>query len=262
MQTVVEILKQFARPTSVTFFIGLLGAGVALAFMRPTKRLARWYFAAVLATSWIVTSPACAERLIQWRGGNYRPLASAADARGATVVVVLGSGSETIEARGLTLNQVSRGGALRVLEGARLYKLLDRPTVIVSGGVTSSDEGARPEAEAMRAAILQLGVPDDHVVIETESKNTRDEAMLLARMLADRPRQPIVLVTSPTHMGRSLVVFRAAGLDPVPSVAPYKSDHSLDRLRWVPSNRGLSLVDSVVYDSAAELYYRARGWLH
>jgi uncharacterized SAM-binding protein YcdF (DUF218 family) len=80
-------------------------------------------------------------------------------------------------------------------------------------------------------------------------------------MLADRPRQPIVVVTSPTHMGRSLAVFRAAGLDPVPSVAAYTSDHSLDRLRWVPSDLGLWLVDSVLYDIAAEGYYRARGWM-
>ena len=262
IDTVVEVLKQVARPTSVTFFIGLLGVGVALAFIPRTRRLARWYFAALLVTSWIVTSPACAERLVQWRGGSYRPLASAADARGATVVVVLGAGNEMIQARGLTLNQISRGAALRVLEGARLYTLLDRPTIIVSGGVTGREEGMRPEAEAMRAAILQLGVPDDHVVIETESKTTHDEAILLARMLADRPRQPIVLVTSPTHMGRSLAVFRAAGLDPVPSVAPYKSDHWLERHRWVPSDRGLWLVDAVVYDTAAEWYYRARGWMH
>jgi uncharacterized SAM-binding protein YcdF (DUF218 family) len=262
MQVVVEVLKHFARPTSVTFFIAVVGVGVALAFIRRTQRLARWYFAALLVTTWIVTSPACAERLVQWRGGSYRPLASAADARGATVVVVLGAGNEMIQARGLTLNQISRGAALRVLEGARLYTLLDRPTIIVSGGVTGREEGMRPEAEAMRAAILQLGVPDDHVVIEAESKTTHDEAILLARMLADRPRQPIVLVTSPTHMGRSLAVFRAAGLDPVPSVAPYKSDHWLERHRWVPSDRGLWLVDAVVYDTAAEWYYRARGWMH
>jgi hypothetical protein len=63
-------------------------------------------------------------------------------------------------------------------------------------------------------------------------------------------------------MARALAVFRAAGLDPVPSVAPYKSDHSLDRRRFVPSNGGLGLVDSLVYDTAADWYYRARGWMH
>jgi hypothetical protein len=39
IQTFVEVLKQFARPTSVTFFIGLLGVGVALAF---TGRRSGW----------------------------------------------------------------------------------------------------------------------------------------------------------------------------------------------------------------------------
>jgi uncharacterized SAM-binding protein YcdF (DUF218 family) len=261
MQAVVEVLKEFARPASLTFFVGVLAVGVALAFLRRTQRFARWYFAAVLATCWIVTSPACAERLVQWRGGGYRTVTSAADARGATIVVVLGAGNETIQARGLTLNRISWGGALRVLEGARLYQLLDRPTIIVSGGVTGRDEGARPECEAMRDAILQLGVPADHVVIEAESRNTRQEAMVIARMLENRARQPIVLVTSPTHMHRSLTVFRAAGLDPVPSVAAYKSDHSLERLRWVPSDVGLFLLDTVVYDGAAEWYYRARAWV-
>jgi uncharacterized SAM-binding protein YcdF (DUF218 family) len=261
MQAVVEALKEFARPSSLTFFIGVAAIGVALAFIRRTARLARWYFAAVVATGWIVTSPACAERLVHWRGGGYRPLAAAADARGATVVVVLGAGNQTIQARGLTLNRVSWAGALRVLEGARLYQLLDRPTIIVSGGVTGRDEGARPEGEAMRDAILQLGVAADHVVVEAESKNTREEAILIARMLADRPRQPIVLVTSPTHMPRSLAVFREAGFDPVPSAAAYTSDHSLDRLRWLPSEVGLMLLDTVVYDAAANWYYRLRGWM-
>ncbi len=261
MQAVVDALKEFVRPTSVTFSVALVGVGVALAFSRRTERLARWYFAAVVVICWIVTSPACAERLVEWRGGGYRPLSGAAEARGATVVVVLGAGNDTIQAHGITLNRISWAGALRVLEGARLYQLLDRPTIIVSGGVTGRDEGARPEGEAMRNAILHLGVPADHVVIEAESKSTREEAILIARMLADRPRQPIVLVTSPTHMPRSLAVFRGAGLDPVPSVSAYKSDHSLERLRWAPSDGGLLLVDSVLYDGAAEWYYRVRGWM-
>jgi len=113
----------------------------------------------------------------------------------------------------------------------------------------------------MRDAMLELGVPPDHIVLETESKNTREEAIIIARMLAGRASQRIVLVTSPTHMPRSLAVFRAAGLDPIPSAAAYKSDHSLERLRWLPSDAGLVLLDSVVYDTAATWYYKARGWI-
>jgi len=78
----------------------------------------------------------------------------------------------------------------------------------------------------------------------------------------DREPQPIVLVTSPTHMARSLAVFRAAGLDPIPSVASYKSEHSLERFRWAPNDTGLILFDNVVYDTVSTLYYRLRGWIH
>jgi uncharacterized SAM-binding protein YcdF (DUF218 family) len=108
--------------------------------------------------------------------------------------------------------------------------------------------------------MIELGVPADRLVVEAESKNTREEAIVVARMLAGRPRQPVVLVTSPTHMGRSLAVFRAAGIDAIPSAAPYKSDHALEELRWLPSDGGLRLSDGVVYDIAAALYYRAKGW--
>jgi uncharacterized SAM-binding protein YcdF (DUF218 family) len=262
MQALVDTLKVVARPSSLTFLVAALSVGVLMSFMRRTQRIARWYFAALLAFFWIASAPACAERLTKWRSGGYRPIATASDARGATVVVILGGGNNTIQAAGRSLNQLTWTAALRVLEGARLYNLLDHPTIIASGGITRREEGWRSEGDALRAAILQLGVPADHVIVEAESQTTRDEARVIARMLADRPRQPIVLVTSPTHMARSLAVFSAAGLDPIPSAAPYKSDHSLDRYRWAPSAGGLQLFDDVVYDALSTWYYRLRGWMH
>jgi uncharacterized SAM-binding protein YcdF (DUF218 family) len=260
IQAIVEPMKLLLRPSSVAFLIIVLAFGVALSFIRRTQKAARWYFVALLACYWIVAAPACAERLAMWEGGGYTPLADVAAARGATVVVVLGAGNSTIRWADSTLNQVSLSAALRVLEAVRLYRLLDRPTILVSGGITGRHEGARPEGEAMRDAVVQLGVPADHVVIEAESKTTRDEALVISRMLADRRQQPIVLVTSPTHMPRSLAIFRAAGLDPVPSVAPLKPDHWAERFRWLPNELGLWLFDTVVYDAAASWYYRLRGW--
>ncbi len=259
-QALVEVLKAFLRPSSITLLLGLITVGVVLAFVRRTERFARWYFAALLTGFWILSAPACAERLVLWQGGRYQPLERAADARGASTVVVLSAGGVTVQARGYTLDQVPWVTALRVVEGARLFALLDHPTIIVSGGITDTSPGARPEADAMRTALIELGVPADRVVAETESKNTREEAMAIARMLAGQPARPVVLVTSPTHMGRSLAVFRAAGIDAIPSAAPYKSDHAFERLRWLPTDGGLRLSDSVVYDVAAAVYYRAKGW--
>jgi uncharacterized SAM-binding protein YcdF (DUF218 family) len=261
IEALVDAAKLLGRPASLTFFIALLAIGVALSFWRRTQRSARWYFAAVLLAYWVLASPACAERLVRWEGRGYRPLASAAEARGATLVVVLGAGNSTLQFGNMVLNQVSLAGALRLLEAARLYRLLDHPTILVSGGVTGRHQGARSEAEAMRDAAVDLGIPPDHVMIEAQSKTTREEALVIARMLAGRPRQPMVLVTAPTHMARSLAVFRAAGLDAIPSAAPIKPDHWSEKYRWMPSDFGLLLFDSVLYDTAATLYYRVRGWI-
>jgi uncharacterized SAM-binding protein YcdF (DUF218 family) len=261
IEAIVDAAKLFARPASLTFFLALLAIGIALSFWRRTQRGVRWYFTAVLISYWVLASPACAERLVRWEGRAYRPLANAAESRGAKLVVVLGAGNNTMQFGDFVINQVSLGAALRLLEGARLYGLLDHPTILVSGGVTGRNEGARSEAEAMRNAIVQLGVPPDHVMIEAESKTTREEAIVIARTLAGRPPQPVVLVTSPTHMARSLAVFRAAGIDAIPSAAPIKPDHWSEQYRWMPSDFGLLLVDSVLYDAAATLYYRLRGWM-
>jgi uncharacterized SAM-binding protein YcdF (DUF218 family) len=260
IDVLVDFLKHAARPVSVEFLTAVLAVGVVLAFLKRTQRTARWYFLSVLAFYWIGASPACAERLVRWQGGGYRPLAAASEARGARVVVVLGAGNHTIRSGDLALNEIPMLAALRVIEGARLYTLLDHPTIIVSGGTTSRDTGARSEADAMRAAIVRLGVPPDHVALEDESKNTREEAIIVARMVADRPRQPIVLVTTPTHMRRALALFRAAGLDVVPSAAPFKPDHANEHWRWVPNDIGLWLLDTAVYDMAATWYYHLRGW--
>jgi uncharacterized SAM-binding protein YcdF (DUF218 family) len=256
----VELLKLIARPASLSFVMLAVIVGVVLLFVRRTARIARWYFVAFLVLYTIAATPACSERLIMWIGSGYQPLKTVADARGAKVVVVLGAGNETFQARGLTYSEVSRSAVFRLLEGVRLYRLLDRPTLIVSGGITGRDEGARPEGEAMRNVALDLGVPADRILVEAESKNTREEAIVIKRMLGQQPG-PIVLVTSPTHMARSLAVFRTAGFDPIPSVAPYKSDHALEHYRWLPNDLGIWLFDMVVYDAAATLYYRARGWI-
>jgi len=259
IQIAVEGLKALG-PASFKFHLVVLAVGVVIAFLPRTKRVARWYFAAVFIGYWIVASPACAERLVAWKGAGYHAISAPEEARGARTVVVLGAGNYSVQSEGRSINQVSWDGALRLLEAARLYDLLDRPTIVVSGGITQREKGARSEADAMRTAIIGLGVAPEHVVVEAESKTTADEARILSQTRA-LLGSPIVLVTSPTHMSRALAVFRAAGFDAIPSVSPYKSEHALERWRWVPGEAGLLLFQSVVYDGAAGLYYRARNLL-
>src|SRR5207244_2037789 len=151
---------------------------------------------------------------------------------GATTVVVLGGGSWSNRVGSLALYQMAPETVFRVLEAARLYRLLGTPTIVLSGGAAEHSPAARPESEVMRDAIQGLGVPADRLVLESASRTTRMQAIAVRRLVGPRAREPIVLVTSPAHMRRSIGAFRAAGLEPIASVSAYKSDDTFVTLRW------------------------------
>jgi uncharacterized SAM-binding protein YcdF (DUF218 family) len=149
---------------------------------------------------------------------------------------------------------------MRLIETARLYTLLGDPLVIVSGGNTQDLDPPRTEGAAYKPAIISLGVPASRVLVEEQSLTTREEAIVLKPILAARGITRFVLVTSPTHMGRSLATFRSVGLDPVPSTS-----HVFDNdTKWwtiKPSREALAVSDTAFYDYMATVYYWMRGWL-
>ena len=102
-------------------------------------------------------------------------------------------------------------------------------------------------------------MPLDALVFENRSKTTREQALEFKRMFAGYESEPFVLVTSPTHIKRSMGAFRAVGLNPIASPSALTSDGS--SFRWLPTDDALLIADSVVYDSAARIYYWGRGWL-
>jgi uncharacterized SAM-binding protein YcdF (DUF218 family) len=148
---------------------------------------------------------------------------------------------------------------LRVLEAARVFRLLDgRPIVVASGGKVSQQR--TPEGEVIAEALARLRVPRDRIIIEDTSLTTHDQAIVVTRLLKARGVDRFVLVTSPTHMSRSVAVFRAQHADIVPSVAPLIPERSRLRLFFMPNNDSLSVSEEAVHDYAGFVYYWARGW--
>ena len=149
---------------------------------------------------------------------------------------------------------------MRALEGARVFKLIGARMLIVSGGIPRPDRQFQPESEILREVVIKVGVPPDAVVEESRSKTTRDQALLVGPILRANNIHRFVLVTSPTHMRRSLALFRAVGLDPVPSMSPIRSD-GVPRRPWLlPNYESFAISDEATYDYAAGMYYWALGW--
>jgi uncharacterized SAM-binding protein YcdF (DUF218 family) len=191
---------------------------------------------------------------------GLRPLAKAPMPPGRTAIVLLGSGSFT--ARDWAENRfsiVDRPAASRVLEVVRVFKMTDAAWIISSGGLVNPQDRDEPGGQTMRDELVRLGVPASRVLIETKSRNTHDEAVIVRDMLKPLDVDHVVLVTSDIHMRRSLGTFRAAGIDAIPAIARPFED--IPWAGWViPSNDGLEEAGAVWHEIIGLGYYFARGW--
>ena len=260
MQLFVDYLKGSWRLSSPFFLLDLVTIGVVLLYLPRTRAWGRRWLTAAVAGFWFVATPLGSSLLSAPLTRNTPRIESVDQAGGADVIVVLGGGTDVYQADGMGLDDLEES-ALSVIEGARLYQLLGDPMVIVSGGNTDRLEQARSEAEAFERAIVELGVPPERVTVEDRSMTTRDQALILKTMLAAWNVERFILVTSPTHMSRSLATFRAAGLSPVPSAARLRTDRPAPWWTVVPDRESMQLSDSAAYEYAAWIYYRLRRWV-
>ena len=221
-----DFLKSTLRPAQLTCLLTLITPGTLMLFVPSLARWGRRWLAGVLVFYLLISSQLGAGFLARTLTGTYRPIASAAEAHGAQVIVLLGSGSSNLRVGGRELSSVTMSAGLRVLEAARLFDLLNRPFVIASGGITERGGAGAPESAALQRALIDLGVPADRILLESESKNTRDEAIVVRRMLAERGVTEFVLVTSPLHMRRSMYTFEQQGMHPIPSPSALVSDQA------------------------------------
>ena len=173
-----DLLKAAMRPSSIACTLALLTPGTVMLFVPSLARWGRRWLAAVILFYLVISTPAGAGLMARTLTGRYQPIATVEQAHGARAIVVLGAGSMNLRVSGRQLSSIGMDAGLRVLEAARLFDLLGGPLVIASGGVTerNPDGPAAPESVALRRALIEVGVAADRIVLESESKNTRDEA--------------------------------------------------------------------------------------
>ncbi|RYD72704.1 MAG: YdcF family protein [Sphingobacteriales bacterium] len=101
----------------------------------------------------------------------------------------------------------------RFLQAVRLYKLGHIKKILVTGGSGNLMHQEYKEASFAREQLLQFGIPAQDILIENESRNTFENAVL-SKKIADSAgiQPPFLLITSAMHMRRAEKVFSKAGL--------------------------------------------------
>jgi uncharacterized SAM-binding protein YcdF (DUF218 family) len=202
------------------------------------RRLAVAVALAVLATSvpFVFSSPVVAEALQQWTEASARNT-SRRDVQ-YDAVIVLGGDVEG--------GPRFRGGADAIRSGrARrlLYSGLLRPG----------------EPERLRASLRALGVPDDRIVIEGRSRNTRENAVESSRVVAERGWRSVLLVTSAAHVDRALGCFHKLGMRPDVLPVGYLSP-SPRGAGWRPRSGALGLSTAAMHELMGRPVYWAMGY--
>jgi uncharacterized SAM-binding protein YcdF (DUF218 family) len=235
---------------------------LAIWIARAPSRVARRLLLVVAILFAIVSIYAGQFLLAQAIVGSLRPFTTTdAVPNRRTAVVILGSGSVGVEDwDGTRYSVPDRPAMARVLEASRVVKLVDPAIVISSGGSPHPDRRIVPTGETMRDMLVTLGVPADRIVVETVSRTTRDEAVVIAPMLREQRAEQVILVTSEDHMRRSIGSFRAVGVEVVPAIARDLRRDVTWMQRWLPGEEGLGTASENAHELLGIVYYALRGW--
>ena len=215
MLIVIKVLTWMASPVGFLTWGSILG--LALWFLKWKKTGVSLMATAVLQTV-VFSSPSVSDYLIGSLEEEARVLQSknqqaqrilSGERYGAIVLL----GGATSPAYPPIRPHPDLGDATdRIWHAARLYKQGVAPKIIVSGGRSPGMENRadiQTEAQIMRQLLLDLGVPDSAIALENEARTTRENAEKTKSLVNG---QQVALVTSASHMPRSIKTFEKIGV--------------------------------------------------
>jgi uncharacterized SAM-binding protein YcdF (DUF218 family) len=217
------LVRNLILPPADVALLGLLG--FALLKHRPT--LARVFLALSLISLWMLSVPVIADRLSGLV--EHYPALDLSQATGAQAIVILGGGGQVARAP-------EYGGPMarpilleRLTYGAYAARKTGLPVLV---------SGAHIEATAMRET-LQRNLDTPVRWVDDQAGDTFQNAQDSVRLLKGDGIERILLVTTSSHMVRSVHEFTAAGIQVVPAPTGLASAHNHALQDYFPSPTGL-----------------------
>jgi uncharacterized SAM-binding protein YcdF (DUF218 family) len=135
-------------------------------------------------------------------------------------IIVLGGALEHPDSF-IAHGQVPLGAAAeRMTVPMGLLRLHEKMELVFSGGEGRLHTAGVTESALARTFYQQQGLDISRVRFEDGSRNTRENAQQVFKLLGERCKEPWMLVTSASHMPRSMAEFEALGC----KVTPYPVD--------------------------------------
>ena len=132
--------------------------------------------------------------------------------------------------------------AERVTKAFELIRRYPDLPFIFSGFSGRLSPKGMSEADAFKQLVVEQGLPDKNAHYENQSRNTYENIVLMKPMMlalgakganqvdeVDKPEKPWLLITSASHMYRSLKIFQKQGIEVIPVPVDYQTGN---QLRW------------------------------
>ncbi|MBW1698681.1 MAG: envelope biogenesis factor ElyC [Deltaproteobacteria bacterium] len=254
------LLKKIAAPLflPVSLCLELLLAGLVLLwFTRRQKAGKILVLMGVILLAALSYSP-LPETLLRPLEYRYPPVLKIDSAQNIKQdikwVVVLGGG-HTSNPKLPSTSQLSYASIARLVEGIRLYRKLPGSRLILSGG---NPFGPVSNARVLADVAMAVGVDRQNLVLEPASKDTKDEAMLIQKIVGD---DRFFLVTSASHMPRSMALFKKRGMHPLPAPAGHLVKDSKKRHpgRFFPWTANLAKAERAFHEYLGLAWAKLRG---
>lgn len=239
------LLKSLLSVIPVFWF---LLAGAYFMHFRGKKPAARWLFGLAFGGLLLASTGPLPILMISALENRYDSFSQRVKPNGNKPlhILVLGGG-HTSDARLPATNQLSVGALARLVEGIRIHRLHPESRLILSGY-----PGKDPvsNAQIMFEAALLLGVEATNMDTIPQPENTRQEAMAYLQKFGNQ--NPLIIVSTATHITRAMIWFRKAGLNPIPAPTHHsiKKSSASRQLWWLPDPGNIILTDRAIYEYA------------
>ncbi|MGR3176677.1 MAG: ElyC/SanA/YdcF family protein [Candidatus Anammoxibacter sp.] len=170
------------------------------------------------------------------------------------LIVVLGGGHTSDPDIPLT-SQINRHSLVRLIEGIRIYREIPNSKLLLSGG---SVFDPIPNAKIMADIATAIGVEEDDIIVELESKDTREQAIIIKYIVGS---DPFILVTSASHMPRSMALFKKLGMNPIPAPTGHhvKARQTFSPGLFSPNGQEITKAESAFYEYMGLAWAKLRG---
>lgn len=165
----------------------------------------------------------------------------------------------------LRRQQINFGyGADRLFQVLPLHRKGYVKRLIFTGGSGSIEFPEKKEGRFVKKYLLSIGFPDSALIVESESRNTWQNAVFTKKMIDSlQLKGKFLLVTSGFHMNRAMAIFEKAGFS---QLSPFVTNrHS--GTRWftpdhllIPNPGAMWAFQNLMHEWVGYIVYKIRGY--